>query len=97
MLSNLLGDTLEINRRKFHPREAVAGSELVLWEKEVFRDFLPRLAILIFIPVTFKSVEKLFSSLSVIGKNGVPVPNELFNFYFLIYRKNHDFNLKLRC
>lgn len=85
-----------INRRKFHPREAVAGSELVLWEKEVFRDFLPTLAILIFIPVTFKSAEKLFSSLSVIGKNGVPVPNELFNFYFLIYR-NHDFNLKLRC
>ena len=23
----------------------------------------------------------------------VPVLNELFNFYFLIYRKNHNFNL----
>ena len=57
------------------------------------RDFQLRLATFIFIPVNFKSVEKLFSSLSVIGKNGVPVPNELFSFYFLIYRKNHNFNL----
>ena len=45
MLSDILGDNPVIHRRKFHSREALSGSELVFWEEEVSRDFLPKLAI----------------------------------------------------
>lgn len=46
------------NRRKSHPRKALARSKLGPWEKEVSKYYLPRLVIFIFIPMDLKSVEK---------------------------------------